>query len=108
MKTIETLKSKLTPEDHWCKIFLQLCDTGCDTYNAAVDALDYIEGMWNFAGYKGDVPFYQHALGYEAFEPCEFLFPDHPAFTEDTRVSANIEWKGFKFTVHTDKYIEDI
>ena len=108
MTTIETLKSKLDPKDHWCRIFLELCDMGYDTYNAAIDALDFLDGGWNFAGYKGDAPFYEHPLGFESFDPCDFSFPDEPAITEDNKTSSNIEWKGFKFTVHVNKYIEDI
>ena len=47
-------------------------------------------------------------LGFESFDPCDFSFPDEPAITEDNKTSSNIEWKGFKFTVHVNKYIEDI
>ena len=54
MATIETLNLQLS--DHWCRIFLELCDMGYDTYNAALDASDFLDGGWNFADIC-DVPF---------------------------------------------------
>lgn len=89
----------------WAKTFVHFIQLGFNTYDAAHEALDVLEGAWTFLEYNDDGDsVYQHATGFTATNTDDLVFEGHPSFSKVTSDTTLVSYKDITFTVKRQTY----
>ena len=101
--------NQIERKEYWARTFVHLLAIGFNTYDAAHEALDVLEGAWTFLKYDDDgEAVYQHATGITATNTDDLVFEGHPSFSKVTSESTLVSYKDITFIVKGQTYFKDL